>query len=126
MLRELIAVGLGGMLGSMARYAMSSLWLAGCSAGAFPTGTFSVNAVGSLAIGFLMASMPQGSWYWFAVTGVCGGFTTFSTFSADAVRLFRQGQASAAMTYVVASVAVCLLCTLAGIWLATRLKSRIG
>lgn len=119
MIRDMIAVGLGGMVGSILRFAVASLLLAGCS----PWGTFTVNAAGSLAIGLLMTLVPQGGWYWFAVTGLCGGFTTFSTFSADAVRLLHDGEPASAAMYIAASVIVCLLFTAAGMWIGNRINA---
>lgn len=84
MIRELIAVGIGGAAGSAARYAISCWMLAGHTLLGFPAGTFAVNAAGSLLIGILLESLSSAAAGWLLVTGFCGGFTTFSTFSADA------------------------------------------
>lgn len=121
MIRDIVAVGFGGMAGSVARYAVASLFPAGCTA----LGTFAVNVAGSLAIGVLMALVPQGGWYRFAVTGVCGGFTTFSTFSADTVRLLHDGETAPAAMYVAASVIVCLSFTAAGMWIGNKINATI-
>ena len=91
MIREIITVGLGGAAGSIVRYLVSYGLLAGHTLLGFPAGTFTVNAAGSLVIGFLLALAPSASASQLLVVGFCGGFTTFSTFSADAVRLLRTG-----------------------------------
>lgn len=122
MIRELIAVGIGGAAGSIARYALSYGLLAGCSLLGFPLGTFTVNAVGSLLIGVLLQSLTAPTAVWLLVAGFCGGFTTFSTFSADTVRLLRTGDYGPAAAYVVLSIAVCLACTAAGMWIGSHLK----
>lgn len=123
MIYQLLFVGLGGATGSMARYLLSSNVLAGCTLLGFPAGTFAVNIIGSLLIGMFMSLLRDGSAsQWFFVTGVCGGFTTFSTFSADTVRLLKLEKWDAATLYVLLSVIIALVCTFAGIWLGTTLK----
>ena len=93
MIREFLAVGIGGAAGSMARHALSGLVAAGCLAGGFPVGTFAVNAAGSLLIGAVTGYASQQALVpLLAGVGFCGGFTTFSTFSADTVRLLRGGE----------------------------------
>ena len=104
----LISVALGGALGSLARYT------AGIYAGrwfgtAFPWGTLFINISGSFLIGVFAEAFAL---RWDAaqatrillVVGVCGGYTTFSTFSLDVVTLLGRGQILAASTYAVASV----------------------
>ena len=81
MIREFLAVGIGGAAGSMARHALSGLVAAGCLAGGFPVGTFAVNAAGSLLIGAVTGYASQQALVpLLAGVGFCGGFTTFSTF----------------------------------------------
>ena len=82
MIREIVAVGIGGALGSMSRYLVSYVWLAEQSLLGFPAGTFTVNAAGSLLMGFLLEMLGAGTASWLLSVGFCGGFTTFSTFSA--------------------------------------------
>ena len=122
MIRELIAVGLGGAAGSMARYALSYGVLAGHTLLGFPAGTFAVNAVGSLLIGILLEGLSSSAAAWLLVVGFCGGLTTFSTFSADAVRLLRAGDFGPAAAYMILSIAVCLAFTAAGMWLGSQMK----
>ena len=89
MIRELFAVGLGGAPGSIVRYMLSVWLLGGHTLLGFPAGTFTVNAAGSLLIGILLEITNSAAAGWLLIAGFCGGFTTFSTFSADAVRLLR-------------------------------------
>ena len=69
MIRELIAVGIGGAAGSAARYAISCWMLAGHTLLGFPAGTFAVNAAGSLLIGILLESLSSAAAGWLLVTG---------------------------------------------------------
>ena len=123
MIRELFCVGLGGAVGSMARYALSTWMLGGQLLLGFPLGTFTVNAVGSLLIGFLLQTLSSSTWSWLLVVGLCGGFTTFSTFSADTVRLLRAGDFGPAAWYVVLSICVCLLFTALGMLLGSQTRT---
>ncbi len=112
-----VAVALGGALGSVGRY-----WLAGHTqawwGGGFPAGTLMVNVVGSGLMGFLyfyMAGrgMLSGWWPQLLLVGLLGGFTTFSTFSLDALALVNEGLVGRALMYVCASLLLCL----GGVWL---------
>ena len=123
MIRELFCVGLGGAIGCMARHALSTWMLGGHLLFGFPLGTFTVNAVGSLVIGFLLQTLNSSTWGWLLVTGLCGGFTTFSTFSTDTVRLLRAGDYTPAVCYVVLSIAVCLLFTALGMLLGSQTRT---
>lgn len=96
MIREIVAVGIGGALGSMSRYLVSYVWLAEQSLLGFPAGTFTVNAAGSLLMGFLLEMLGAGTASWLLSVGFCGGFTTFSTFSSDVVRMLKSGDYTAA------------------------------
>lgn len=116
MIREYLAVGAGGALGSIARYALASVLLGGHTLLGFPAGTFAVNAVGSLVIGILLAVLSSEAAAWLLAVGFCGGFTTFSTFSADAVRLLRAGAWGPAAAYVALSVGVCMVFAALGMW----------
>ena len=122
MIRALFCVGLGGAAGSMARYLLSTWTLGGQTLLGFPAGTFVVNAAGSLLIGILLQTLTSSTAGWLLVTGFCGGFTTFSTFSADTVRLLRAGDYGPAASYVVLSVGVCLAFTMLGMFLGSQTK----
>jgi fluoride exporter len=102
------AVFLGGGLGAAARHGVNLLF-AQFGAGRFPWGTLAINVAGSLLIGVLAewfalrAQVPQ-PLRLFLITGVLGGFTTFSAFSLEVGLLIERGQLSAAAGYVLASV----------------------
>ena len=108
-------VEIGGALGSVARYACSGA-VARLAAGAFPFGTMVVNVSGALLIGFLAAlSIPEGrtllppSARLFTMTGICGGYTTFSTFSLETFNLMRDREWLQAGANVGLSVVLCLI-----------------
>lgn len=111
-------VAVGGALGSVAR----ALAAAAIPAGRLPWATIVVNIVGSLLIGWLMGRFASASddtlrAHSFWVVGVCGGFTTFSSFSWQTIDQLQKGNAGAALANVVLSVACCLGAT----WLGWRL-----
>ena len=117
MLRDFLLVGIGGALGSMARYGLTLL--ATYTSIASEIGTFAANAIGSLLIGVLIA-ISKGDWYLLGAVGFCGGFTTFSTFSAQALHLLQSGQRTMGVIYIIASLLICILMTWVGIALADR------
>ena len=106
MIKELIAVAAGGALGSAARYLISYSWLAGLTVGGLPAGTFTVNVVGSMLIGFLAEALNSSMAVWLLCVGFCGGFTTFSTFSLETAELIKNGSIALAVLYIVLSVSV--------------------
>ena len=117
-MQGLLLVGAGGALGAMGRYGISQLpWK-----GAFPLWTLCVNFLGAVAIGLLSGLFAgkllgeRGKLFW--QTGVCGGFTTFSTFSLEAVTLFQNGRYLLGGAYVLLSVALCMAGVLLGQCLA--------
>jgi len=122
----MLSVALGGAIGASLRW-----WLAGLTARAagpgFPWGTMTVNVLGSLAMGvlavWLMERSPGawGRWAPFLMTGVLGGFTTFSAFSLDALFLIERGRLGAAALYVGGSVGLCIAALWAGLALARAL-----
>ena len=122
MIRELLAVGCGGAAGSIVRYLLSGGIMAGQTLLGFPAGTFTVNAAGSLLIGILLEATSSETLGWLLIVGFCGGFTTFSTFSADAVRLLRAECYTAAI-YVALSVAVCIVFAALGMWIGTTFRN---
>lgn len=123
MIRELMTVGFGGAAGSIFRYLLSGGILAGQTLLGFPAGTFTVNAAGSLLIGILLEASVSETLGWLLIVGFCGGFTTFSTFSADTVRLLRAGCYNAAAIYVALSVAVCIVFAALGMWIGTTFRN---
>jgi CrcB protein len=110
----LVSVALGGALGAVLRYLIGL-------AVAFPLGTLTVNLVGSLIIGIVWAvfnAKGLQAWLPFIMTGILGGFTTFSAFSLDTLRLVEAGRLAAAGGYVMASVLLSLVACAAGLWIA--------
>ena len=110
-------VALGGALGAVARYGVSLL---GARLGAaFVLPTAAVNVTGSFAIGLamtlLLARSTDPAWRLFLVTGFLGGYTTFSTFAFDALRLVDEGRPGQAALYVIGTTAVGLLACVAGV-----------
>ena len=123
MIRELMTVGFGGAAGSIVRYLLSGGILAGQTLLGFPAGTFTVIAAGSLLIVILLEASVSETLGWLLIVGFCGGFTTFSTFSADTVRLLRAGCYNAAAIYVALSVAVCIVFAALGMWIGTTFRN---
>ena len=119
------AIAIGGAAGTVVRYLLSLSMQR--STGAFPFGTFLINVTGSFLIGILarVLGTPTSSPVLRAALtiGFCGGFTTFSTFSADFVTMVEQGRALRAIVYVVASVTVGISATVLGLYLGNRIIS---
>ncbi|HEY1507090.1 MAG TPA: fluoride efflux transporter CrcB [Stellaceae bacterium] len=114
-----LSIAVGGALGSMARYA-TGVYVGRWLGTAFPWGTLLINIIGSFLIGAFAESFAlrwdaSQSTRVFLVVGICGGYTTFSTFSLDIVTLINRGEALAAGAYIVASVALGLLALYAGL-----------
>lgn len=103
-------VALGGAIGAMARYLTSVAALRLLGAG-FPWGTLIVNVLGSFLMGLLVVLLAQRDATRlapFLMTGILGGFTTFSAFSLDALALYERGETMLAGFYVAASVLLSL------------------
>ncbi|KUF12499.1 fluoride efflux transporter CrcB [Pseudoponticoccus marisrubri] len=115
-----LQVALGGALGASARY-LTGLGLTRLLGKGFPWGTLVVNIAGSFLMGALVVALLHLQGNRFApllMTGLLGGFTTFSAFSLDAVTLFERGQGGLAALYVTASVAGSIAALFAGLALA--------
>lgn len=109
MTRLLLLAALGGALGSAARAGVGLV-------APWPWGTLLVNAAGGLLMGLLAARLAPGTpAAWFLMTGALGGFTTFSAFSLDALRLWGEGRAGLAALYVGLSVALSLAACAGGL-----------
>ena len=117
MIKNLLLVGAGGAVGSIARYAASMLFAHLAISGHWAT--LLVNIVGSFLIGLAIPLLSGGA-YLFAVVGFCGGFTTFSTFSSQAVQLFQAGERLAAAAYVAVSLVVSIAMVLLGMFLSGK------
>ncbi len=117
-MKQLLLVGLGGGLGSMARYVFQR-WTNNNFLHSFPWGTFGVNVIGCFLIGLFWGLSFKGfdnneQWKLFLMTGICGGFTTFSAFTLDGVGLIREQRYLLFFGYLAASVVIGLLATFAG------------
>ena len=118
MLKEFLIVSTGSFFGGGARYVVSQ-WLQTLPSLSFPLGTFVVNVVGCLLIGFLSGLNYGGGFMTpttklLLTTGFCGGFTTFSTFVNEGSALGRDGNFTWLALYIIGSLAVGFLCLLAG------------
>ena len=106
-IRNIIAVGAGSFIGGIARY-LVSLAMKGISKG-FPWATVLVNLIGCLIIGLLWGFLSRNisestSWGLFLTVGLCGGFTTFSTFSKEALTMLQTGQIWGFASYIAISI----------------------
>ncbi len=117
-----VLVFLGGGLGSLLRYLVIQQWVTRIHPSVFPLGTMLVNIVGSLLIGILMAKFVtqenSDTARLFFVTGILGGFTTFSAFSWDAMQLLQRGAFGQAAVYILGSVALSLCAVALGFAIA--------
>ncbi len=116
-----LSVALGGAVGSVARYLMVAQLTRWLGFG-FPWGTLAVNVLGGLLIGALAETMAlkwsvSSETRAFLVTGILGGFTTFSAFSLEVVALAQRGAHASALAYVAASVALSVAAVVAGLML---------
>ena len=119
-----LAVAIGGALGSVARYALSS-WIFDITSHKFPYATLIVNVAGSFVMGILFvviverAALPP-EMRSLLMIGFIGAFTTFSAFSLDAIGLWQNGQVLMSLIYMVTTIVLCLVAISTAIWL-TRL-----
>ena len=116
MIRNLLLVALGGAVGSVLRYLLSSINTS------FPWGTFAVNILGSLLIGLLVGLVSKGvlspEMKLLMVTGFCGGFTTFSTFANESFGMMKVGDVLQMALYVGISVVIGILAVWGGMALS--------
>ncbi len=123
MFKNILIVGLGGAAGSILRYLATlagnalhcASWIA----------TLSVNSIGSFLIGLFMAACTSGDWKLMLTVGLCGGFTTYSTFSAQSLEMLRSGNFLNAGAYILGTVVLCLLFVWAGMYVGTKIGNHI-
>ena len=123
-MKQMLIVGLGGFIGSIGRYKLGGVVLHHFASWRFPLSTFLVNVLGCFAIGALAALAEHRDLFspdtrLFLLTGLLGGFTTFSAFGYEGVSLLRRGDVGIALAYASLSV----VCGLAAVWLALKLFS---
>jgi CrcB protein len=123
-MRNALAVALGGAAGSVLRYWMG-LALLGASR-AVPANTLVINVAGAFVLGLILAVVPatHTPTRLLLATGFCGGFTTFSTFSAEVVALAERGQPTRAAGYAVGSVVLGVIAVLGGTLLGRTVAGR--
>lgn len=124
-MRVLLIIFFGGGLGSILRFIINR-WVTGLITSAFPYGTFMVNITGCFLIGFLIFYTERFganslNWRLFLVTGLCGGYTTFSSFSFEGVQLISDHQIFTMFLYTLISIALGFLATYGGILAARNL-----
>lgn len=123
MLKNILLVGLGGAAGSILRYLATlagnalhcASWIA----------TLSVNGIGSFLIGLFMAACTSGDWKLMLTVGLCSGFTTYSTFSAQSLEMLRSGNYLNAGAYILSTIVLCLLFVWAGMYVGTKIGNHI-
>lgn len=118
---NILLVGLGGFAGAVARYVLGGWVLHHTLSAKFPWSTFAVNLLGCLIIGLLSGLAERLEWFspsmrLLLLTGLLGGFTTFSAFGLETVHLLRRGELWIAGTYVLASVLACVF----AVWLGMK------
>ena len=117
MIRNILLVAVGGAVGSVCRYLLSSM-----NAASWPWGTFVVNILGSLIIGLLVGLISKGVFSpemkLLLVTGFCGGFTTFSTFANESFGMMKAGDVLMTAIYIGASIVVGILAVWGGLALS--------
>jgi CrcB protein len=123
-----ISVALGSIVGAVARFLVSVLFVSQFGDG-FPWGTLFVNVTGSFAIGFYAAlTGPDGRLFvgarqrLFVMVGICGGYTTFSAFSLETLRLVQSGKLQTALVYLFVSV----ITWIAGVWIGHIFAARLN
>lgn len=117
-MKNMLFIGLGGAIGSIARYGCQR-WINGLYPQSFPLGTFLVNITGCFLIGLFWGLSFRNfahmeSWKLFLMTGLCGGFTTFSAFTLESVGLLKEQKTGVFFIYILSSVILGLLATYGG------------
>lgn len=125
-MQGILLVGLGGFLGSVARYKLSGFILHMTAQGRFPYGTFTVNVLGCLVVGILAGVAERYDVFGsdarlFLFTGLLGGFTTFSAFGLEAMYLIRRGDLGIVTLYAGGSMIV----GITAVWLGLKFVSML-
>ena len=121
-MKSALIVALGGAIGSVLRYLLSAWTLNHAVDWRFPIGTFTVNIIGCLMIGILAGLVVKHHFFspevrLFLITGIAGGFTTFSAFGIETFYLLRRDEILIAASYVISSVVVGLVVVWVGFYL---------
>ncbi len=118
MLKTLVLIFIGGGVGSVMRYLVSFFTSKFITIGSFPLGTLLVNIIGCFIIGVLLSQFSKidDTLKLFLVTGFCGGFTTFSTFSSESINLYHSQNYFLMTLYIISSVSLGLI----AVWLGNN------
>lgn len=121
MTRDLLFIFLGGGLGSVTRFGVGK-WIGSIHNTHFPYGTLAANIISCLVLGFVIGLAdhkqvisPSARLFW--AVGFCGGFSTFSTFSAETISLLQNGFHFSSALYIFGSLLFCITATYAGLYL---------
>lgn len=119
MLKNILIIGAGGFLGTIIRF-LITLWLGKQLSGIFPYGTFAVNILGCFLIGvfFGLWGKPDTINYSiraFLIVGFCGGFTTFSSYAYEGIKILEEGKIYMFLIYMFGSLLLGLLASFAGV-----------
>ena len=124
---EVVSVGLGGFLGTLLRYVVGVVCQSATGASGFPIGTLIVNALGCFLMGVLQGAASKAGWSREIVivlgVGVLGGFTTFSAFGWDWLRLLQAHKQGVAIVYVLLTLILGFFLVYAGVMLGDRMAS---
>ena len=121
MIKSVLIVGIGSFIGGAVRYLISTLFKQFCTQG-FPWGTLLVNLMGCFIFGAIFALFSKYSstshpWCLLLTTGLCGGFTTFSTFAYESVLMLQQGNLSGFISYIATSLIAGISLFALGYWI---------
>ena len=122
---QILYIGLFGAFGCVSRYLMSG-WVYSAAGNALPYGTLAVNLTGSFLLGLIMEASQHSTLLSHELrigitVGLMGGFTTFSTFSLETVRLLEEGSFGSAGANILLNVLVCILAALLGVFVARQI-----
>lgn len=126
MISSLLIVGVGSFIGGAIRYLLSLFMKNLCGQG-FPWGTLSVNLLGCFLFGIVFAifsksSSTDSTLYLLLTTGICGGFTTFSTFANESIQMLQHGNIFGFIAYVATSVMAGLALIALGYWIVKAIR----
>ena len=124
-MKELIAVFIGSGLGGLSRFLLGK-WVESWHNHHFPFGTFVVNFVACLILGFVIGladhkQILSPTARLFLAVGFCGGFSTFSAFSSETLTLLQQGHNISLVLYIFGSIILCVAATFGGLLIADRI-----
>jgi fluoride exporter len=126
---KVLALSIGGVLGVNARYWLGH-WMNQWASPKFPWATFTINVTGSFAIGFLTIFLaqwlPRANARLFLITGLLGGYTTFSAYSFESLAMWERGDPWEAFAYVIGSVLAGLLAVTLGVALARYVAPEVN